>query len=267
MASSDTQEFSDNSMLELFRAEVEIHTQTLNEGLLALEKEPGQLHLIESLMRAAHSIKGAARIVGIQDGVRVSHVMEDCLVAAQNEEVFLTSDAIDVLLAGVDALVRIASPNQVAPDATAVEKLLQDISQIRQGKPRAAKKPPPDQQVSREARLEDPQPVVTPGITVVTSGNVRILSLPGNLDAMAADRLRSVLVEQVDAGAREFRLDLSAVHQVEMEGLALLKVFANTVRRHARQAVLEVIHVENDVATLFRMTGLAGLYRLEGAGS
>ena len=32
MALSNTQDFSDNAMLELFRAEVESHTQTLNEG-------------------------------------------------------------------------------------------------------------------------------------------------------------------------------------------------------------------------------------------
>ena len=34
-------------------------------------------------MRAAHSLKGAARIVGLDVGVRVAHAMEDCFVAAQ----------------------------------------------------------------------------------------------------------------------------------------------------------------------------------------
>ena len=34
-------------------------------------------------MRAAHSLKGAARIVGLDAAVRVAHAMEDCLVAAQ----------------------------------------------------------------------------------------------------------------------------------------------------------------------------------------
>jgi len=35
-------------------------------------------------MRAAHSLKGAARIVDLADGVRVAHAMEDCFVAAQH---------------------------------------------------------------------------------------------------------------------------------------------------------------------------------------
>ena len=34
-------------------------------------------------MRAAHSIKGAARVVGVDPAVSVAHVMEDCFVAAQ----------------------------------------------------------------------------------------------------------------------------------------------------------------------------------------
>jgi two-component system sensor histidine kinase and response regulator WspE len=40
-------------------------------------------------MRAAHSLKGAARIVGMDAGVSVAHVMEDCLVAAQEGRLLL----------------------------------------------------------------------------------------------------------------------------------------------------------------------------------
>ena len=36
-------------------------------------------------MRAAHSLKGAARIVGLDAAVRVAHAMEDCFVARSRE--------------------------------------------------------------------------------------------------------------------------------------------------------------------------------------
>ncbi|MFO0822155.1 MAG: Hpt domain-containing protein [Gemmataceae bacterium] len=52
------------------------------------------------MMRGAHSIKGACRIVGIELGVRLSHVMEDALVAAQNGHIRLTPADIDTLLRG-----------------------------------------------------------------------------------------------------------------------------------------------------------------------
>ncbi len=49
-------------------------------------------------MRAAHSLKGAARIVGVNAAVRVAHAMEDCLVAAQHGKVEILPHHIDILL-------------------------------------------------------------------------------------------------------------------------------------------------------------------------
>ncbi|WP_206196940.1 Hpt domain-containing protein, partial [Pseudomonas viridiflava] len=65
---------------------------------------------LEACMRAAHSLKGAARIVGVDFGVSVAHVMEDCLVSAQEGRLLLQAEHIDALLAGTDLLIRIATP-------------------------------------------------------------------------------------------------------------------------------------------------------------
>ena len=56
---------SDVSLLDLFREEVRSHTATLSQGLLELEEEAGNPRRIEPLMRAAHSLKGAARIADL----------------------------------------------------------------------------------------------------------------------------------------------------------------------------------------------------------
>ncbi|MFJ2988723.1 hybrid sensor histidine kinase/response regulator [Collimonas sp. NPDC087041] len=98
----------DASMLDLFRLEVDTQAQAMSSGLLAIERtaSPEQL---EACMRAAHSIKGAARIVGIQAGVDVTHVMEDCFVSAQQGNIQLGPRRIDQLLRGVDLLLRIAA--------------------------------------------------------------------------------------------------------------------------------------------------------------
>lgn len=94
----------DDSMMDLFRLEAEAQVAILNEGLLALESNSQSTQALETLMRAAHSIKGAARIVGLDALVNLAHVMEDCFVAAQNNTVVLNSDCVDVLLQGVDLL-------------------------------------------------------------------------------------------------------------------------------------------------------------------
>ena len=73
----------DSSMMELFRLEVEAQATLLNNGLLALESQSHSAQELEALMRAAHSVKGAARIVGLDAAVQLAHVMEDCFVGSR----------------------------------------------------------------------------------------------------------------------------------------------------------------------------------------
>ena len=96
------------SMLELFRLEAESQAQVLTSSLLTLERDFAAADALESCMRAAHSLKGAARIVGVGGGVEVAHAMEDCFVAAQQGRIRLRQPQIDALLRGVDLLDRIA---------------------------------------------------------------------------------------------------------------------------------------------------------------
>ncbi|VVO17443.1 hybrid sensor histidine kinase/response regulator [Pseudomonas fluorescens] len=105
------EQLRDASLLELFSLEAEAQTQVLSAGLLALERDPTQADHLESCMRAAHSLKGAARIVGVDAGVSVAHVMEDCLVSAQEGRLYLRPEHIDALLQGTDLLMRIATPD------------------------------------------------------------------------------------------------------------------------------------------------------------
>ncbi len=104
------EQMRDASLLELFGLEAEAQTQVLNAGLLALERDPTLADQLEACMRAAHSLKGAARIVGIDAGVSVAHAMEDCLVAAQEGRLRLGPEHIDALLRGTDILLHIAAP-------------------------------------------------------------------------------------------------------------------------------------------------------------
>src|SRR5262249_14531714 len=96
------------SLMELFRMEAEGHTATLSSGLVALEGGSAAPEAIEPLMRAAHSLKGAARIVGLDAAVQVAHAMEDAFVAAQKGQLVLGPEHVDILLRGVDFLVQIA---------------------------------------------------------------------------------------------------------------------------------------------------------------
>jgi two-component system sensor histidine kinase and response regulator WspE len=108
------EELSNLSMLELFRAEAENQTSILTSGLLELERGTASAQAFESLMRAAHSLKGAARIVNLHNAVRVAHALEDCFVAAQNGKLTLRQPQVDVLFQGVDLLGQLAKSTETS---------------------------------------------------------------------------------------------------------------------------------------------------------
>ena len=73
----------DFSLLDLYRGEAETQLAGLGQGIVELEGDLTNPKKIEPVMRAAHSLKGAARIIGLDLVVQLSHTMEDALVAAQ----------------------------------------------------------------------------------------------------------------------------------------------------------------------------------------
>ena len=104
------EQMRDASLLELFQLETRTQVQVLNNGLLALEHDPTSAPQLEACMRAAHSLKGAARIVDLHPAVRIAHAMEDCLVEAKEGRLRLQPAHIDALLLGADLLQRVATP-------------------------------------------------------------------------------------------------------------------------------------------------------------
>ena len=137
----------DASLLELFQLETRTQVQVLNNGLLALEHDPTSAAQLEACMRAAHSLKGAARIVDLHPAVRIAHAMEDCLVAAQEGRLRLQASDIDALLLGTDLLQRVATPGVEL--GAEIDQLVERLSNAPNLPPDASPAPP------REPRPSD----------------------------------------------------------------------------------------------------------------
>ncbi|CRM58080.1 Gliding motility regulatory protein [Pseudomonas sp. 37 R 15] len=184
----------DASLLELFSLEADAQTQVLSAGLLALERNPTQADQLEACMRAAHSLKGAARIVGVDAGVSVAHVMEDCLVSAQEARLYLQPEHIDALLQGTDLLMRIATPgNDVGTaDIQAYVALMERLLDPSHPTALVAPKPEPAPMPVIEALPPEPEPA--PAVISepprqgkrMTEGGERVLRV-------TAERLNSLL--------------------------------------------------------------------------
>lgn len=158
-------------MLELFRVEAENQSAVLISSLLELERNPGAPHLLEALMRAAHSLKGAARIVNQETAVGVAHAIEDCFVAAQHQKITLGQRELDLLFQGVDLLLRLSrqsgqEPNQSDSDLDGnIRVFIADLAQI-----------------TAHARPESPGSQVQPASPALPSNHGVVAPLPTGLN-------------------------------------------------------------------------------------
>ena len=149
-------ELARTPLLDLFREEAQTQAQALASGLLTLEHAPADAAALEACMRAAHSLKGAARIIDLPDGVDVAHAMEECFVAAQRGMLTLTPAHIDELLRGVDLLLRVGETDPATAVARAdIDALLARLSAP---DPAAAAATPPAPEARAVALEPAPEP-------------------------------------------------------------------------------------------------------------
>ncbi len=102
----DKQELT-KRLMATFLEELYEHTGALSDQLLALEKDPSgpeRSELLKSLFRAAHSLKGAARAVGVGLVEQVCHRLEDLLEDVRDGQRVLTHELVSLFLEAADAI-------------------------------------------------------------------------------------------------------------------------------------------------------------------
>ncbi|QVM92552.1 hybrid sensor histidine kinase/response regulator [Pseudomonas entomophila] len=217
------EQMRDASLLELFSLEAEAQTQVLSAGLMALERNPAQPDQLEACMRAAHSLKGAARIVGIDAGVSVAHVMEDCLVAAQEGRLVLRPEHIDALLQGTDLLMRIATPGDQDSEAAVPAFLVQLAGLLA---PTTAVVPPTLPPLTTVPVEPSPPAPVVPAPEPVADAEPIAASKAGKRAGDGGERVLRVTADRLNS-----LLDLSSKSLVETQRL---KPYLATLQRLKR---------------------------------
>jgi len=161
MSSGD---FGDLSLFDLFKMEAEDNLRVLQDDLLALERGEATPAKLEELMRSAHSMKGAARIVGLDLVVSLTHAMEDRFVAAQagreiaHEEIGRLLKATD-WLAGLSALEESATEGWVAENQEAIHALVAELTPAQAG----------GETVHEHAAAVEPHEVTSPAVMETAS--------------------------------------------------------------------------------------------------
>ncbi len=96
----------DPELVATFRAEVEERLASLTSGLLQLEKVGPGRELLDRLFRDAHTVKGSARMLGLDAVVELAHRCEDVFGAVRDQRIEVSKALIDLLLAATSGIER-----------------------------------------------------------------------------------------------------------------------------------------------------------------
>lgn len=105
--------------LPMFIAECRENLQELNLAIVRLEEHPEDRETIDAIFRIAHSLKGMSGTMGFDRIARLTHAMEDVFELLRDRQGGVGQEAIDVVLACLDALSTMVDDL----DAEGVEKL------------------------------------------------------------------------------------------------------------------------------------------------
>ncbi len=100
----DLADFDRDAVLASFVVESEEGLDLMDQVLVQMESSPSDPELLHSIFRVAHTIKGNATSLGLNDLAGFAHVVEDLLDVFREQQVLPTADLISLLLKAVDEL-------------------------------------------------------------------------------------------------------------------------------------------------------------------
>lgn len=95
----DMQEILEDFLVEAFEL-----VEQIDHDLVELEANPGDLELLNSIFRVAHTVKGSSSFLNFDVLTKLTHHMEDVLNKARHGELEITPDIMDVVLESIDKM-------------------------------------------------------------------------------------------------------------------------------------------------------------------
>lgn len=96
----------DGDLLREFLAESEEHLNTIEQGVLTLEKNPSDADTLHAIFRAFHTFKGGSGFLNLKPIHHLAHDLESLLDLARQGKMIIDATVIDIILSGSDTLRR-----------------------------------------------------------------------------------------------------------------------------------------------------------------
>ena len=173
-------------LLSTFISEAQEILGTMEEALLALDKDPSNAETLRSLFRAAHTLKGNSACLGMESIASVTHRVEDYFDAVQRGKDRIDPQRVTVLLTFVDEM-RKSIAAATIDHATVSPNLVQCVAGLS-----AAPSAPAAVRTSEEVPAETSAAPHATSVRVETSKLDRALDLTGEI-SIARGRLRQLI--------------------------------------------------------------------------
>ncbi|HEY1371458.1 MAG TPA: hybrid sensor histidine kinase/response regulator [Candidatus Binatia bacterium] len=241
-------------LFQIFREECDEHVQKLNDGLLALEREPQRARLDE-ILRAAHSLKGASRMMGFKTLETLAHYLETLLTQLHRGERQTTPAIIDALYRNIDAVSEGLAALVEGKDPPAIDAFIEELKVV--AGEAAASAPPAEAETSGDVKevkeaARFTRPAVAQDGAALSSVRVQtekldyLINQAGELLVAKIEALDNLhdIEETLDALAGWRRKlpratqDGAAAHHIERVGDDLTRVFQRLAENTRRVELL-----------------------------
>jgi two-component system chemotaxis sensor kinase CheA len=122
-------------LLSMFRIETEEHIQVMTSNLQQLEKDPSsqkRTEVLEVIFRSAHSLKGAARTVGLVDIEPICLSLESLFSSMRQRDFSLSEEMFSMLYTVIknlgELIASIDETGKLTGDKSEITRLLDNIN-------------------------------------------------------------------------------------------------------------------------------------------
>ena len=146
-----------NRFRETFFQESAEHLAEMEAGLLRLDQGTFDPELLNAVFRAAHSIKGASGMFGLEDVSRFTHALENLLDRLRSGGISVTAKLTDLLLRSNDLLRELlAAASSSAPAPARMQAVLEELYAMQRAED-SPSEPPRVRQSDREPEQSAPE--------------------------------------------------------------------------------------------------------------
>lgn len=123
-----------NQFMDVFMEEAEEQIQIMEDKILLLEQGDNDSDTIQSLFRAAHTLKGSSAAMGFDQVKEITHELESLLDLIRTQKLDLEAELIELLIEGVDMIKDLKdSITSGSSGGTDISKLVGKITLYREG--------------------------------------------------------------------------------------------------------------------------------------